>query len=125
MEIEELEVSESTAAVDTGPSQVRRTPADLLLERQACLRRITHEIPSVEELMKHAERFGTDQVVETATELGYGLETCVRLTEHCDRLDALAYKESHRFGSLKRTKSAEARCKALLGITDDEDEDKV
>jgi hypothetical protein len=72
--------------------------------------------------MKHADRFGTDQVVETATELGYGLEACVRLTDHCDRVDLKKWKEEHRYGSPKKTKTAEARCKALLGITDEDEE---
>lgn len=97
--------------------------AENLLERQASLRRITDEVPSIDDLMKHAEKFGTDQVIETAVELGYGLDACVRLTDHCDRLDVATWKREHRYGSPKKVKSAEDRCKALLGITDEPDAD--
>jgi len=120
VEIENIEIEETVSTRHT--SQVRRTPADLLSERQAFMRRIVEDVPTVGALMRHAERYGTDQVVETAAELGYGLETCTRLMDHCDRIDAVAVRE-RRYSTSKKVKSSEERCKALLGITDDEEEE--
>lgn len=101
--------------------RVKRTPADLLDERSAFVRYISRQcgyVPEITDLMKHAERFGTDQVVETAVELGYSLDACVRLMDHCDRLDVASFKKEHPYAKAPKLKSSEDRCKALLGITE-------
>lgn len=120
----ELEDEEHVSYLVSAP-RVKAKPSDLLKERLTLTRRISLEIPSIEQLMKHADRFGTDQVVITAAELGYGLETLVRLTDHCDRVDAIAYRETHRYGKTKKLKSSEDRCKLLLGIEDEEEPDRI
>lgn len=99
--------------------KTKSKPSDYLNERIAMLRRIHPTIPSVDDLMKHAEKFGTECVLETAVELGYGLETCVRVAEHCDRLDVL---NRERWGRKNKPKPAIDRCKVLLGIVDEVDE---
>lgn len=98
--------------------------ADTLPERQALLRHVCRDVPvpTIDDLVRHAEKFGTDQVVETAAELGYQLDSLVRLTDTCDRLDAEEFRRHHKFGSLAKRKPAEDRCKTLLGITDETDD---
>lgn len=105
--------------------RARRTPSDLLEERSVFMRYVSRQIgniPEISDLMKHAERFGTDQVVETAVELGYSLDACVRLMDHCDRLDLANFKKEHPYAKNPRLKSSEVRCKALLGIVDEDEE---
>jgi len=102
----------------SAPKQIRR-PSDLLAERQSYMRRILRDQPSVEQLLKHAERFGTDQVPETAAELGYGAETLERIIDKCDLIDAAEFRKLHPHGKTPRGgKSAEERAKLLIG--DDE-----
>lgn len=114
---------EFQSAIKTAP-RTRKLPSDLLDERSTFMRHMSRGIPvpTIDDLMKHADRFGTDQVIETAVELGYGLDACVRLLDHCDRADVAAFKKLHPHGRASKVGSSEDRCKALMGITDDEEE---
>lgn len=97
--------------------------ADALLERQAALRRVNREVPEVVELQRHADKFGSEMVVETAAELGYGFDTLVRLTDHCDRSDTELYKKTRDRSFLSGKKgTTEDRVRNLLGVEKDEDE---
>lgn len=97
-----------------------RKPSDLLQERGALLRySCGREAPTIDDLMRHAEKYGSDCVVETAAELGYGLDACIRLMEYCDRADALAYQRDHSFSNSKKLMSSEKRCRLLLGLEDE------
>lgn len=112
--------------LDAKPAKVTRPkvkPGDTLLERQACLRRLEAETPTIEELQKHADKYGSSLVVETAAELGYGYESLMRLQEHCDLVDVSAHRE--RYGPkrpLPKTTPAEVRVKILLGLEDEKDD---
>lgn len=68
--------------------------------------------------MRHAEKFGTECVVETAAELGYTLDACVRLADHCDRTEAAEYLRAHPRGRAPKADDSTKRCKLLLGIED-------
>lgn len=50
-------------------------------------------IPTIAELVKHAERHGSHLVLETAIELGYQEEALVRLLDALDRIDHEHYRE--------------------------------
>jgi hypothetical protein len=120
------EVAEEFESRIVSAPQAKRTPADLLEERSAFARYISRQsgyVPEIGDLMRHAERFGTDQVVETAVELGYSLDACVRLMDHCDRLDMAEFKKEHPFAKPPKVKSSEDRCKALMGITDEKSDE--
>lgn len=105
--------------------KVARTKSDLLEERSAFMRRVTRtshaEAPTLDELKKHAEKFGTEMVVETAAELGYGLDSCINLMEFCDRANVADLKKYKPYAKAPKLKSAEDRCKELLGIVDEEE----
>lgn len=76
------------------------------------------EVPTFEQLVRHAERFGPNQVVETAILLGYPLDFCVRLQVRCDVLERVAYAKGHDglTGSYTAPKSTpEDRVKKLMG----------
>lgn len=106
----------------TGPPPAK--PSDLLYERGSALRRACRrEPPTIEELMKHAERYGTDAIVQTAAELGYSLQACVRLMDHCDRVDAAAYMKEHPHARPPSVKPSEKRCRILLGIEETDQAD--
>lgn len=123
MSVELETISEDEVEVTSQEKPAKRKPSDFLIERMAILRHVSAgDIPTIDDLMKHAEKFGTDMVVETAAECGYGLDACVRLMDFCDRQDAIDFKKNHRFGSPKKQKSSEVRCKLLLGIEDEEEE---
>ena len=100
-------------------AHVKREPSDLLDERRAALRRLGAEVPSVEALKKHADKFGTEAVVETAAEVGYGVDALIRLFDHCDLVDSATDRARKYSKGLKRS-SSEARAKALLGLKDDD-----
>ncbi len=71
--------------------------------------------PTREELIKHAERFGVDQIAETAVECGYGLEELIALIERLDMIDATRkVKDGKRFSSGGKRSTAEKRAKKLL-----------
>ena len=81
--------------------------------------------PTIEDLIKHAEKFGGHMVVQTAIDLGYGLDAVTRLQVRVDQVDAEHSKAgkpwAERFYSAPK-KSAENRVKKLMNITDEEEE---
>lgn len=81
-----------------------------------------HDAPTIKQLERHAERYGTEQVVETAIELGYGIETVTRLQDFCDRVEAANYKKQHPRARPMRFPNTEKRVKALMEIVDEEEE---
>lgn len=91
-------------------------PSDLLSERRTFMRRLHPTQPSIADFIRHAERFGTDFVVETAVEVGHGLDACVRLQDTCDRLAPAAFRKERPRAPLKKPPPAEERVKALLGL---------
>ena len=81
--------------------------------------------PTIEELVKHAERFGSHMVVDTAIGLGYEFDAVVRLQRQCDVIDLEHWKKEHggRDGGWPRPKkSVEDRVKKLMGIKDEQQE---
>lgn len=125
-EVTELEEVEFESRLNTAPA-ARRTPSDLLAERRNFMRRFTTqaglETPTIEQLKKHADKYGTEQVVETAVELGYGLDTIVNLMDYCDRVNATNYRKERPYAKAQKIKSSEERAKALLGIKDEDESD--
>lgn len=117
------------ASTSTGPPRQRRGPSDLLGERRAFMRRLRHypegaegqgaplepEPVKIEDLMKHAQKFGAEGVVETAVELGYGHDACVRLMDACDRAEAAAYRKDRPKAPPLKFGDSNARVSALLG----------
>lgn len=73
-------------------------------------------VPSLKELKKHAEKFGSDSVVETAAELGYGPEALVRLMDACDRITSAALRKTHPNRSTPRFGDSVERVNVLLGL---------
>jgi hypothetical protein len=97
----------------------KRRPSDDLGIRRGLMRRFSGgDIPTIAQLEKHAERFGTDHVVVTAAELGYGLDACVRLQDTCDRIDA-AIDRARRYSRRGKIAPAEDRVRVILGLEDD------
>jgi hypothetical protein len=80
--------------------------------------------PTIDELIKHAERYGGYMVVQTAIDLGYGLEAVTRLQSRVDVIDIEHSKArkpwAERFFTRPK-KSAEHRVRKLMGITDEEE----
>jgi hypothetical protein len=99
-----------------------RHPSDLLPERQALARRLGSP-PRVPDLLRHAERFGTEMVPETAVEAGYGLDTCTHVVESCSRIDSVAGVRRYVRGRLKKQLTPEARARELMGLPDDDVDD--
>lgn len=121
------EYGQGESAFTSRPRAEPMGPAYVLAERRTYSRRFNVDpatgelnVPTIEQLAKHAQRFGTDCVVEAATELGYGLDACVRLQDACDRVEANAYRESHPKSKPLSFPDAEARVKKLLGLKDEE-----
>lgn len=82
------------------------------------------EKPTREELIKHAERFGTDQVAETAADLGFGLEDLTFLIERLDQIDVTrAKKDGLKFGAKVKRTSPEKRAKKMLNWVEPEKDD--
>ena len=90
------------------------------------------DAPMVGDFVKHAERFGTEGVMETAAECGHSFDALVRLQDAVDRIEAEHGREGkfirhNRLGRRvqvrpKRT-TAEERVKRLLGIEEEEEEE--
>jgi hypothetical protein len=97
----------------------KRGPGELIPEQRAVMARFTSglqgEAPTIERLVKHAEKFGTDQVLETAADLGYGHDACVRLVDALDRIEAAAYRKDHPKAPPLKFGNAEKRVAAVLG----------
>jgi len=69
---------------------------------------------TVEQLEKHARRFGTEGVMVTAIEAGLSFEGLVRLQTTLDEIEAAARRYP------KRTrKTAEQKVRKLLGIEEE------
>ena len=49
--------------------------------------------PSLEDLRKHAERFGISAVLDTAVELGYGEAELIEVIEMLDTVEATQYAD--------------------------------
>jgi hypothetical protein len=117
-----LEDEEFQSSVVKVPKDTRTT-ADKLDEQRGFMRRFSRgDSPSIEELEKHATRYGTESVIETAAALGYGVDALVRLQDHCDRLEAAAYRAEHPHAKITKLAPTEDRVRKLLGIVEDEDE---
>jgi hypothetical protein len=84
------------------------------------------DVPTIDDLIKHARRFGTARVAETAAELGYQLEAVTRLITQLDVVDQ-EHSAEKKFGLThfyrKPGKSAEDRAKKLLNWTDPKEEE--
>ena len=100
-----------------------------LPERRTMMRLFTErnnlKAPDVKSLTRHAERFGSGLVVETAAELGYGFDELVRLTDACDRIDAKRAREEHPHRKRSKLKASEDRVKELLGTKKENDGTEV
>lgn len=105
-------------------TRTKRNPADDLAERRTCMIRFTRtgdaDIPTVKDLMRHAERHGGECVAETAAELGYGVDALIRVIDACDRGDLALLRKTRPNARLEKRASSEDRAKAILGIKDDE-----
>ncbi len=66
-----------------------------------------------EKLLKHAGRYGTEHVLESAVEMGFPFEELVRLQQGLDEID------SKQRGYRKPRKTAEERVKRFLGIEEE------
>jgi hypothetical protein len=77
---------------------------------------------STEALLKHARKFGTDGIAETAVELGFELD---ELTNLLLKLDELDQESTPRIAQRRRkidlTEVMERRAKRLLGIAQEAD----
>lgn len=80
----------------------------------ALTRQSGKETPEIAALIKHAEKHGTTEVVQTAVDLGYGFDACVRLQDACDRVDAANHRKAHPHAPAMRFGSAEDRVAAML-----------
>lgn len=68
--------------------------------------------------VRHAQRFGTDEVIASAVEKNVGFSALVMLQTKLDEIDAT----KRRRGQTGPRLSAETRVKRLLGIEDEEKE---
>ena len=93
-----------------------RTPSDLLDVRRTFMRRVGSP-PTMAQLRAHAERFGVDEVAETAAELGYSEERLTSLIVSLDLIDASRRQRGVRpFGPAGKRRAADRRARDLLGL---------
>lgn len=85
----------------------------------ALTRQTGEDTPEIAKLIKHAERHGTTEVLQTAIDLGYGLEACVRLQDALDRIDAANHRKAHPHAPAMRFGDSEERVRALMPKADD------
>lgn len=85
----------------------------------ALTRQTGEDTPEIAKLIKHAERYGTTEIVQTAIDLGYGLDACVRLQDACDRIDAATHRKAHPHAPAMRFGPSEERVRALMPKEDD------
>jgi hypothetical protein len=102
--------------------RVKRGPDWMLAERKGCMLAFTPRdekggrlVPTIEDLMSHATKNGSEMVVETAIELGYSHDSCVRLMDHCDRAEAAAYRKLHPRAPAMRFGDSDKRVGLLMG----------
>lgn len=85
--------------------------------------------PTHEELIKHAERFGTHMIAETMAELGYSVEALTQAIERLDRIDSIRKDKDNAGRMVKRgstkKQSAEKRAKKLLNWEEPTDDPEV
>lgn len=75
--------------------------------------------------VRHAQRFGTTEVMAAAIDAGVDFSALVMLREKLDELDEKAATQK-RFASYRKPRlSAHTRVKRLLGLEDDDDEKEV
>lgn len=75
----------------------------------------------LEDLVKHAEKYGIDGITDTAIEAGYGVEELAKLIERMDAVETALLKKISRYNTPKRHRlTYEERAKRLLGIEDEE-----
>lgn len=124
-EIDSDELAEVFESKLVAAPREKRKPSDLLLERGSFLRRFAgrQDPPTIDALQKHASKFGSEAVPETAAELGYGLDACTRLIEHCDRADAAIHLSQTGRKLNAKNGPAEKRARVLLGLEDETPED--
>ena len=74
------------------------------------------DVPDMGRLIRHAERYGSDSVYETAEGYGYPLSQLLQLDAELTRIDSERRK---RFGTVPTRKrpSSEDRAKAILYLT--------
>lgn len=79
---------------------------------------------TVEDLIRCAKRFGTDQVPETAVQAGFSVEEIARVIKACDEADIERFKKKNGFSPRKKRNrlTYEERAKRLLGIEDEKEE---
>jgi hypothetical protein len=110
-------VSETFVSAIKPAPKVKRTPADLLSERKTLMRRVPGvDLPTVQQLERHAARFGSEQVVETAIECGHSFDSCVRLQDSCDRSDLELLRKLRPKARPERKAASEDRVSLLMGI---------
>ncbi len=114
--------AEGAGGLVSGPTvRERRKPSDLLAERRNHMRRFP--TPSIDGLIKHAERYGPDNVMDTAAECGYGYDALLRLQDACDRAASAAFRRAYPHAPAPRYAPAEDRVRELLGLEKPEEED--
>lgn len=104
------------------PRLEKRGPSYQLPERRAIMRSTLARNddgdpipPDLKELMAHAVKYGSEMVVETAIELGYGHDSCVRLMDHCDRSEAAAYRKQRPLAPAMKFGDSDMRVRVLMG----------
>jgi hypothetical protein len=76
----------------------------------------------IEPYVTHAEKFGTDGVMETARDAGLTLKELGELLVECDRIHASHLKRTRRFATpTKHRLTVEQRVKRLCGIAEEEE----
>lgn len=120
----ELEAERGPVKEQTPPGQgkPRQGPADRLAERRKYMSRHVERDqdgkplpPTIKQLMAHADKFGPDAVVQTAIEMGYGVDSCVRLMDHCDRAEAARHRKERPKAPPLRFGDSEKRVAAMMG----------
>lgn len=121
-EREELRGPKKEKAEPSRPPMARDVEDELGARRaltSAITRQIGDDPPEIAKLLKHAERHGTAEILQTAIDLGYGLEPCVRLQDSLDRIDAAKHRKEHPHAPGLKFGDAEDRVRALLPKADD------
>lgn len=80
----------------------------------------TPQTAGLTKYVHHAQRFGTESVMQTAAQQGLSYELLIQLQTQLDAIDAKARKRGQRQG--KRL-NAEVRVRRLLGLPDSKEEE--
>jgi hypothetical protein len=94
-----------------------------LAERRRLALRLTDDRPTIQQLTRHAEKFGVEAVVQTAIELGYGFDTVVDLQDAVNRVENTQFHKDHP-GVNRNLKfpNVEKTVKAAMELTDEDEE---